>query len=167
MKLIPPPSVLCEQSLAHDPELNYDSDESSDEADEPPTPTSAEDHDGPHTFRPSEDQLSRPLPRRGQSSYQGQSSTPQADQLAIQLNLETMQSVDDAIARAQTEEEGEEETFEDPDYHGTISERTSAEMLATLVEEYGPWTDDSEEFIMQVRFRASRFRTQLAELILS
>lgn len=158
-----PPSALCSPTepaiflrrshlltsaafhpAAHDPDHHYDSDDSSSDTDELVTPGSS--HDGhPHTFVPSAEAHSRPAPKRGDSIYTGKA--PQEQQMAIDMALDGLDSVDDAISRAQDQED--EEDFADP--RESLDQRTPEEMLATLVEEYGPWTDDSEEFQMQVR----------------
>jgi hypothetical protein len=66
----------------------------------------------------------------------------------LELALDNLDSADQAIERAQEGSHGDE-SFEDPKV--IDGEKSPEEMLARLVEEYGPWNDDSEKFVMQVR----------------
>lgn len=89
-------------------------------------------------------------PRRGSISYTG--LTPHESQLATELALESLDAADQAIGRAQDDRLDAEE-FRDPqdlEKEGEEKQLTDKESLARLVEEFGPWSDDSERFEVQV-----------------
>ncbi|KAK4053271.1 hypothetical protein OIO90_004045 [Microbotryomycetes sp. JL221] len=138
---------------AYDPHQEDEHDEGSDdessldpesEATTPVTPK----HDPvqaavPHEYKPSE-HAHRPRPRRGDSIFKGHSQHDEI--LRKELLLDNVESAEAAIARAQNSDR--EEDFVDTTDPANAG-RTPEEMLDTLHEEFGPWIDDSEKFVMQ------------------
>ncbi|KAK4046210.1 hypothetical protein OIV83_006242 [Microbotryomycetes sp. JL201] len=135
---------------AYDPHHDeHDSEEESNDTEsEATTPvTPHEDPLGPvsvpHEFDPDR-HAHRPKPKRGESIFRGVSAHD--EQLRRELLVDSVESAEAAIARAQNS--GVEDDFVD-NVDPANAGKTDEEMLKTLVDEFGPWTDDSEKFVMQ------------------
>ncbi|KAM0787800.1 hypothetical protein ACM66B_003854 [Microbotryomycetes sp. NB124-2] len=97
----------------------------------------------PHEFDPHK-HAQRPKPKRGDSVFKGVSAHD--EQLRRELLVDSVESAEAAIARAQ--DSGVEDDFVD-NVDPANAGKSPEEMLRTLVDEFGPWTDDSEKFVMQ------------------
>lgn len=140
---------------AHDPDLDHDSDSDADDTDEAPTPADSIHHghqDDAHVF----DHAGTPaLKRPGLGARQGSISS-----LARKMHFSSLEDSEDMVdlareARNDNDEQQDLGLDADAPQTPSTAERDPVDspegMLARLVEEYGPWTDDSERFVMQVK----------------
>lgn len=142
---------------AHDPEFSWDDDDDdSDETDgddstlETPSDSSPDlAHADPRLYSsPSVNGASHPdAPVRGKSLLIEKEYAALTSDV-LDLALDGIDAVDDAVLRAQVGEDGAaagDETFQDSK---TVDGEKSAETrLETLVKEFGAWSDDSEVFV--------------------
>lgn len=157
------PRIHC--IAAHDPEFAWDEDDD-DDSDETDGDDSTLDtpsdsnpdlpHADPHALIDPTSSVSHPhAPVRGKSLLlEREYAALNAD--VLDLALDGIDAVDDAVLRAQVGEDGAaagDETFQDSK---TVDGEQSAETrLETIVKEFGAWSDDSEVFIEGVRRRAT------------
>lgn len=136
--------------------MDHDSDSDADDTDEAPTPADSIHHghrDDAHVYDSTgAAEVTRDRPDLG--ARHGSISS-----LARKMHYSSLEDSEDLIslaraARVDDDEEADAGLDAENPPSPTTAEKdptdTPEDMLANLVQEYGPWTDDSERFVMQV-----------------
>lgn len=139
------------EAAGHDPNaLEDSSDEEDDSASTPLTPNDSQQElsSHPYHYEPSNNHHPSAIPGRA-TSREDLAKGFEAHQLITELALDSLDAAHAAVERAQGS--SDPESFEEPEgFKGFRDDKSPEAKLATLEEEYGVWTDDSEEFIGQI-----------------
>lgn len=139
------------EAAGHDPNaLEDSSDEDDDSSSTPLTPNDSQHHLSSHPYHYDSSDNHHPSSVSGRAtSREDLAKGLRRHELVTELALDSLDAAHAAVERAQLS--ADPESFEEPEgFKGFRDDKSPESKLATIVEEFGPWTDESEVFVGQI-----------------